>query len=388
MATHTLSGLAKVRQVNEGFPYPEPIKQWKARGGKVIGWVCTYAPEELMHAAGLLPLRITGGFEQLALDWANAYLYPTTCSTVRSYVQLALEKRYDFLDGFVMAGTCDHIRRLYDVWAYYAFTPAFNHLIRVPGILRPEAEDYYRSELVIFQQALEDFTGNKITPDRLRHSINLFNRMRRLLGELEALKKLEAPPLTGAEMLEIMNAGWYMPKEEYIPLLEEILAEAKGVARPTADLKRIMIYGSELNNHHFVKFLEDQECLAVVMDTCTGYRYWSDLVNEDPDVDPLDALAQRYINHFPCSRIFPRKIRLERVMDLVREYRIQGVVSEYVRYCTPVAWERSIIRDRMEQAGIPVLQLEIEYGTAGTGQIKTRIRAFVEMLEDELAQAT
>lgn len=380
----TIKNLDKLRSISTAFPYSEPIRQWKEQGKPVIGWVCTYTPEELLYAAGILPVRITGGDEQQSLELANSYLYPTTCSTVRCYIQMALEGKYDFLDGFIMGGTCDHIRRLYDVWDNQKFTK-FNYLIRVPGIINQVSEDYFLEEITDLRTELEKFTGRAITDEALRAAVKLYNRTRLLLRELNEMCKADNPPLTGAEILEVVNAANVMPRDSYNEILAELVEEVReliGKREETMDKPRIMIYGSEINNYHLFEFLEQQGCTIVVQDTCTGYRYWSDMVDEDSKQEPLLSITKGYFNHFPCSRMFPRRIRLDRLAELTKEYRVDGVVSEYVRYCTPMGWERPLVRDQLEMAGIPVMQLEIEYGTAGTGPVKTRIRAFVEMLEE------
>src|SRR4030042_416784 len=119
----TLETLREIREINASFPYSEPVKEWKEQGRKVIGWQCTYVPEEIIYAAGMLPIRVTGGYKELDLEDANAYLYINSCSSVRSCLQLGLEKQYDFLDGFVAGSTCDGARRLADVWGRYLSIP-------------------------------------------------------------------------------------------------------------------------------------------------------------------------------------------------------------------------------------------------------------------------
>jgi benzoyl-CoA reductase subunit C len=140
-----------------------------------------------------------------------------------------------------------------------------------------------------------------------------------------------------------------------------------------------MVSGSVLNNANYIEFIENQGCSVVIDDLCTGVRYWWDEVSEDRP--PMEALALRYLTRFPCARMTPGEERFKQVVELAKEYRVDGVIQEMVRYCTPTAWERPWLRKSFEDAGIPVLQLEILYGAAGTGQLKIRIQAFLEMLE-------
>ncbi len=372
-----------IERINHDIPEIEEIKQWKANGGKVVGWLCDYVPEELIHAAGLLPVRVTGIAQELPLDDANAYLYTTTCSFVRTCFQLAHEKRYDFLDGFVAASNCDHARRLFDVWDRYIPTP-YRYIISVPHTKLPQAQKFYERELRDFKKSLEDHFNVQISEEKIKNSINLFNRTRKNLRRLNELRKEDSPKIMGAEISQIMNACEKLPKERFNPMVESIIKEVKSSHRENNFRLRLMISGSVLNNYNYIKFIEDQGCSVVIDDLCTGIRYWWDEVSEE--ISPLEALAKRYLTRFPCARMTPGEERFEKVVDLAKEYHVHGVIQEMVRYCTPTAWERPWLRKALEDAGIPVLQLEILYGAGGTGQLKVRIQAFLEMLEMRLGE--
>jgi len=105
------------------------------------------------------------------------------------------------------------------------------------------------------------------------------------------------------------------------------------------------------------------------------------LVDTDPEIDPIEALSRRYLNNFPCPRMFPPEGRFNRVLQMVEDYHVDGVVSEIVRYCVHCAHDQPLLRRRLEKQGVPVLELNVEYGMPGTGQIRTRVQAFLEMLE-------
>lgn len=378
-----LETLKQIERINQQIPEIDEIKEWKANGGKVVGWLCDYVPEELIHAAGLLPVRVTGVSKEISLDDANAYLYTTTCSFVRTCFQLAFEKKYDFLDGFVVASNCDHARRLFDVWDRYIPTP-YRYIISVPHTKLPQAQKFYERELIDFKKSLEDHFKVTIPEGKLTEAIKLFNRTRRTLRKLNELRKEDSPKIMGGEVSKIMNACEKLPKEKFNPLLESILQELKNTRRENKTKLRLMVSGSVLNNPHYIEFIEDQECSVVIDDLCTGVRYWWDEVAEDKP--PMQALSQRYLTRFPCARMTPGEDRFKQVVTLAKEYRVDGVIQEMVRYCTPTAWERPWLRKTFEEANIPVLQLEILYGAAGTGQLKVRVQAFLEMLEMRLEE--
>lgn len=377
MSSGELKTLEKFRQINAEFPYNRYVKKWKGQGRKVIGWFCTYTPEEVIHAAGILPVRIWGGFKELSLDLANSYFYPTSCSTVRAAFQLAVDHKFDFLDGFVVASPCEHARRLYDVWDYWLPTK-FDLSFSVPLVHGERSINWYHDELIKFKGALEESFQVKITDKALKESIKLYNRTRDILKNLSELAKLDDPPLTGAETLEVMNAVCITPKEEINPLLEELLEEAKPVKRSWGDIPRLMITGSELHNPEFIKFMEDQGCLVVLTELCSGVRYWMDNVEEKGD--PLQEIARRYITRIPCHHFYPWKPRFDRIVELAKEYRVDGVINELVRYCVAWSWNRPEQKKRFTDEGFPTLDFEIMFNAGGSGQLKQRIQAFVEML--------
>lgn len=377
----SLKTLEEIREINAAFPYTGPVREWKERGGKVVAWQCTYLPEEVIHAAGLLPVRMTGDSHELELENANAHLYINTCSYCRACLELALGGQWDFLDGYVSAATCDGSRRLADVWQNYIPQIPLIYIMTTPRKFTERAHQLFLDETRELKRRLEDWAGVEITDAALNHSIQVFNRMRELLRELYEMKKADEPPITGAETLEVINASFRMPKEQYNTLLEKLLAEIKATNRKVSGSIRLLISGSPLNNPEFIRTIEEQGALVVVDELCMGTRYWWDSVDTNSYPDPLEAISRRYLSNFPCARMVPCDERFHRVLDLARDYRVDGMVSQIIRYCVPYAHDQPLLRERLEALNIPVLELDTEYGMPGTGQIRTRAQAFLEMLQ-------
>ena len=376
----SLETLREVRAINSSFPLTSPIRSWKDQGKQVVAFQCTYVPEEILHAAGVLPIRLTAESKETSLEEATGYMHVNTCSFVRGCLDLVLRQQYAFLDGFVTCATCDCPRRLADVWKYYRFTD-FLHVIDVPRKMNERAHEFYREQLRRFKLAVEKAFEVAISDDALWQSIGLYNRTRSLLRELYELRKADRPAITGSEILEVLNAGFKMPREQFNALLERVLKEAKESRREIDGKFRLMISGSPLNNPEFARIIEDLGGLVVIDELCTGVRYWWDPVIAEDDMDPITALSRRYLNNFPCPRMYPPEERFHRTLELAKEYRVDGAVCEIVRYCVQFAHDQPLLRRRLERQGVPVLELSIEYGTSGAGQIGTRIQAFLEMLE-------
>ncbi len=375
-----LPTLERFREVNNTFPKTGQLLEHKRSGGKVFGWLCTYSPEEIMHAAGILPVRITGYTQETELDDGNAYLYVNNCSFSRSCLQLGLRGEYDFFDGVVGGSTCDGARRLFDLWRHYIGTP-FHHVLTVPRKYTEKAHALYRREVTDFKQHLEEHLGLEITDEALIESIKLYNESRRLLRELYNLRQQDNPPITGAETMEVLNASFRMPKEIFNQWLKELLDEISAANITHTGRARLMLVGSVLHNPEFIKNIEDQGGLVVIDELCTSTRYWGDSVVLDGATSPLEAISRRYLNNFPCARMYPSDERFNRIIDYALDFKVEGVVSEIVRYCVPYCHDLPLLRKRLQEHGIPVLALDVEYGTAGSGQIQTRVQAFLEMLE-------
>lgn len=352
----------------------------KQLGKKVFGWLCTYVPEEILHAAGALPIRIIGYSHEAELDDGTAHLYINNCSFSRSCLQLGLEGQYDFLDGAVGGSTCDGARRLFDIWRQYIGTP-FHHVLTVPRKYTERAHDLYHQEVRGFKAHLEAYLDLTISDEALRESVLLYNRSRQLLQRLYELRKRESPPISGAETMEILNAAYRMPKEIFNQWLEELLDELESSNRTYAGRARVMINGSVLTNPDFIRSIEDQGALVVTDELCTSTRYWGDEIILDDERPILECISRRYLNNFPCARMYPSDERFNRIIDFAQAYRVDGVISQIVRFCVPYSHDLPSLTERLKAIGIPTLPLDVEYGSSGSGQIATRVQAFLEMIE-------
>jgi bcr-type benzoyl-CoA reductase subunit C len=375
-----LPTLDRFREINNSFPKTSQILDIKKNGGKVFGWLCTYVPEEIIHAAGILPIRIMGSIQETELDDGNAYLYVNNCSFSRSCLQFGLRGEYEFLDGVVGASTCDGARRLFDLWRQYIGTP-FHHVLTVPRKYTQKAHDLYYQEMLQFTRHLEEHLGIKIQDEALLKSINLYNESRALLKELYEFRKLDKPPINGAQTMEVLNASFRMPKEIFNQWLRDLLHELAQSGYENSGRARIMLIGSVLSNPAFIKSIEDQGGLVVTDELCTSTRYWADPVILDKDMPLIQAIAKRYLNNFPCARMFPSDERFNRIIQYARDFRADGVISQIVRYCVPYCHDLPLLSKRLKTIDIPMLSLDVEYGTSGSGQIATRVQAFLEMIE-------
>ena len=355
------------------------LAAWKEQGGGVVGYFCSHVPTEVLTAAGLLPFRMRGT-GSTGTELSDAFFSNINCSFVRHTFNLALQGNYDFLDGLVCINSCDHVRRVYDNWKRNLNTP-FLRIISLPKKVEDAQVGWYRDEVTILKDAVEKHFGVVISDDRLWEAIRLHNQTRRLQRELYELRKREAPPLTGAETLAVMVAGTAMPRRRYNELIEALLENVRGANGQRKYRARLMIVGGELDDPGYLEVIEEQGGLVVADAVCFGSKAMWNLVDEEAS-DPTEALARYYIQGQPsCPRMYgdqPR--RAEFLMDMVREFRVDGVIGERMMFCDLWCVEHYMNDVDLKEAGIPFIRLDREYNSTGAGQLRTRIQAFLETM--------
>jgi len=380
--------------VTEGLAQVEDIyqdrgrraKQLKAEGKKIVGYLCCFAPVEIITAAGLVPFRIVGNVEESSAS-ADAFIEPIACSFTRSCFAVAMKNGYDFLDGYVVPHTCDNIVKLYDIWKRNV-NPPYSHFINIPHTLSPASFEFFQAELVTFKKSLERFIGREITGERLGQSIQLHNENRALVRDLNELRKQEPPLLSGTEMLKVMVAIVSIPVEEANKLLRNVIKEVKGRRHgPPKKPARLLVYGTVEDNAAFIELVEESGANVVIDDLSFGTRtYWHDVELTD---NPLIGIATRYLAKIPCPRTYKQRTgthqqdlenRFGYLGDFVRDFNVNGVIIYVLRYCDTHAFDVPDVKEYLKGRGIPVLDIEDEYSTSSFARLKTRVQAFLEMI--------
>ena len=366
----------RLREIIAG-PDNRYIRAWKESGRGVIGYFCSYVPVELISAAGLLPVRLRGAGSTDSGP-ADAYLSARICTYVRHAMTLALSGRYDYLDGEIGLNTCDHVRRAFDLWRLKTKI-AFHGFISVPRNVRDSLYPYYREEIENLKEGLEKHFSKKIADADLKNAISKQNQVRERLRLIDELRGEEVPRLSGAEALLMTIASFVIPADDFIREADLLLKEVGiGGEKPRA---RLLLAGTELDEPAFVEAVESQGAVVAADSLCFGTRGHRSPVDESAE-DPLDALCQRYFFQTPCARMignFPE--RFDEMMETIEKRKIDGVVFQRLKFCDPWGAEGHKLRIRCKAHGIPLLILEREYGLVHAGQVRTRVQAFLEMIQ-------
>ncbi len=355
-------------------------KRLKATSGKkIIGTLCTYAPEEIIVAAGAHPLRLFGSGRKIRL--AEAHLQSYCCSLVRGVLEDALAEDLSFLDGAVFPHTCDSIQRLSDLWRLnvgYGF-----HLDAVlPVKLQTEsARDYLIDVLGRFREDLGKKLGKKISDDDLKAAIALYNRIRRALARIHGLAVDRPGILKGGDLHALTRAAMVMERARLADLLEEVVAEMEGMPERAGGTqgKRIILSGGLCTHPDIYSLIEEAGGVVVGDDLCTGSRYFTWFI--DQNGEPIAALAERLRQRFVCpAKHAGLTNRADNLLGLVREKKARGVVFFLLKFCDPHAFDVPYLKAALDREGIPSIAIEVEDRLPADGQLRTRFEAFVEMI--------
>ena len=361
----------------------EYAKKWKKENpdGKILGYFCTYVPEEILYAANILPVRIFGGHEAPVL--ATPHMFDMWCPYSRDCLNQGLQGKYDYLDGVMIAQSCLHVRQAFGAWEINIPTP-WSYFLCMPSAVRsPHSKPFLAGELADFKKAIEEWVGKPITDQDLDRGIDTMNTNRRLLKQIYELRKKDNPPITGTEAMTLVWTSQLMDKREHNVLLGQLINDLPNRNLEKDTGVRMMIIGSESDDREFMEMVESIGATFVIEDHCTGSRYFWDEVA--PDEDRLQAIANRYCDRIPCPskdygiEDWQRK-RFPHILQLAKEYGVQGAILIQQKFCDPHECDTPSLRRLLESNGIPCYFLEFEV-TVPVGQFKIRVEAFIEQIQ-------
>lgn len=361
------------------------MKELKESGKNVVGTYCTYSPIELIKAANAVPVGLCAMGDE-SIEAAEKHLPRNLCPLIKASYGYALEDTcpYFYFSDLVLAETtCDGKKKMYELMN--RIKPV--HIMQLPQTQdTEEAYSLWKSEMYRLKERLEDEFDIEITEEDIKRGIKERNDERRALKGLYELGKLVPPPFTGQELLGVLyGATFKFTSQEIVDSLNELkektLEEYEAGARPVSEDKpRILITGCPMAGAttKIVKLIEENGGTVVCFENCTGLKAIEDLVDEDKD--PMDALTEKYLK-IPCSIMTPNDRRFELIQNLIKEYKIDGVIEMVLQACHTYAIESYSLKDAVNEVNdTPFMSLETDYSQSDVGQLKTRISAFLEML--------
>ncbi|MHA2289337.1 MAG: 2-hydroxyacyl-CoA dehydratase subunit D [Promethearchaeota archaeon] len=365
------------------------LKEKKAEGVKIVAYLAhDNIPEELLDAAGFFPLRLIFGGNDELMDASHDFLPPSTCAFAQSCIGLFSTKPssfnfLDLIDYFIVSNHCVSDVCVSEIISKYFNIPRLNFY--VPYTKHESSLKYYKLELLELKNNLEDIIGIKITNAKLAESIRKYNQFKKVLLEVNELEIL------GSEKLKILHrAMLYGP--EFQPDLEKFIQYVKdNPARLSESSKDVLFTGCSIFiNDNMVDLIEEGGGNIVFFDTWIGNQYYSQILDEKSiksEQDPLDLLVLKFKNNVHGDHSVPNF--LEHKIALIEKYyqdytkikgKKLGIINHIIKFCDHISLMSSFLKDKLQDKGIQVLNLERDYSRANRGQLSTRIEAYLEMM--------
>ncbi len=369
-------------------PYDRAV-EWKDAepNRKVIGCIPMYFPEEILHAAGVLPVTLYGSDEPITMG--EHHLMNNACHQVRSTFDSLLKGKYDFLDGVAALHVCDQVRFFLEVWQLDHPFPFFHEMWR-PYRLDNTNRPFLTSELKRLISHLESFTGTEITIEAIRNSIGIYNESRYMMRKLNDIRRERPGIISASDMVCTVTSSMLIPREEHNQLLRELLSRIDNVLTPEDQRFKMVIIGHlcDAPDEGLLNLIENEGLSLIDDDFITGGRYYA--VDVNPDGDPIESFADYYMNMIPCTTYHyvdcwrgdsdKYSPYADYTIDMLKKGQAAGIVILRAMYCDPFDMEFVLLRERLKEENIPFLALFIEKGSGSMEAVRTRVQAFVETL--------
>ena len=365
---------------------PAELIEAQKNGQKVFGTFCVYVPDEVIIAANGIVTGLCGGSQFWVPD-GEAVLPKSTCPLIKASVGARLGKTCPFFriaDMYVGETTCDGKKKAWEILAQDV--PL--HVMDMPQMKRPKDMEKWADEIKDFVKVVEDFTGNKITAENLKEAIHTINEKRKGLARVYEARKAENIPISGRDALLVSQIAFFDDPKRCAMMTNKLADELEerirnGVSVFPAGTKRIMLTGTPMAipNWKMHQIIETSGAAVVCEETCTGTRYFENLVDETKDNldDMIKAIAERYMG-IHCACFTPNTERIDDIIRLAKEYKVDGIIDVNLKFCNLYDTEGYLVEKALKEAGIPVLGIETDYTDSDAQQLRTRVSAFIEML--------
>ena len=366
--------LYECRELLEDVTFPS-VRRWRESGGKVVGHFQVYFPEEIVHAAGILPFKVRGA--QIEAVQADSRFGSYLCSILKTSLELALSKTVE-LDMFVTHPICDAARNLGAVWGRNFSYPC--QILYLPqNANSPAAATYLRNEYARLQRTVEAIAGRPVGEDDLRRSIEIYNRNRELIRSLYAIKR-ETPWLVSADEAYVLVAiGGMIPREEHNELLAEVLPMLAARPNKKQDKIRLVFEGGfcEQPPLDLIRAI-GRSCYVVDDDLLIGLRW---ILEDVPlEGDPLFNLAYAYLEKSSYSPVQHdlRKPKEKMLLERIRNSRAEAAILTAAKMCEPGLEEQVAYAHALEKAGIPYFISEFEEKMTTFEHLEIQLETFAE----------
>ncbi|MFC1862712.1 2-hydroxyacyl-CoA dehydratase subunit D [Thermodesulfobacteriota bacterium] len=346
-------------------------------------------PEELIVAAGAIPLCLIEGGDTIPLEASSSEIPNIFCPFARALVGERLLKRnpyYNMIDMLIAPITCQHLRKVADIWEFHHDQEIFK--LGIPHQCSNDFEiEYYMDRLKALKERIEKCTGNEITDEKIGNAIELYNRIRALLRKISLIRCNTSPPIDTIDFVKLNHLSFYADPVFMVDFLESVYNDLRN-KRPDidSDAPRLLLIAPNIafGDYKTLELIKETGGNIVIEEVYEGIRnYWSTVNKYD---DLFKSLAEAYLRDRlpPAFMRYSSKPRFDFALKLIEDFNVSGVIWYGLQGCETYDQESFFFKHKLVQLDIPMLILESDYGMTGTGQVRTRIEAFMEMVSGEL----
>ena len=349
----------------------------KETGKGAVGIMPVYCPEEIVHAAGYLPIGMWGA-QKKQISKARTYLPPFACSIMQSVMELQLEGVYDDLEAVIFSVPCDTLKCMSQKWNRPVPAIVFTHP-QNRKIAKDAANVFAREEFNIVKEKLEDILDVHISNKAIKNSIAVYNENRAACREFSDVAAEYAAVVTPSDRHAVIKARWFMEKSRHTALVKELIAALKAEPAPEFKGKKIIVTGIQVEPYDVLDIFQENGFAIVADDLAQGTRNFRQDVPDDDDA--LMALARAWNEFDGCSLATDaNKPKGQMIIDAVKKYGADAVVVCMMKFCDPEEFDYPILLQEFEAAGVKNLYIEIDQESTAFEQVKTRIQTFAEIL--------
>lgn len=361
----------------------QELDEHRKKGGKVVGTFCVFVPDEVILAADAIGVGLCAG-SQFWVEDGEKVLPRNICPLIKAFMGAKVGGTCPYFqscDMVIGETTCDGKKKAWELLNEYV--PV--HVMDLPQMKRTKDYDMWMDEIKDVIVKMEELTGNKITVESLKGAIKTANDKRRALKRLYDLRKHKPSPISGLDCLLISQIAFYDEPHRFVEKVNELCDELDERVKNSKDdgKKRLLITGTPmaLPNWKLHSIIESLNAQVVVEETCTGTRYFENEVSEEGDTIEalIKNLADRYLS-INCACFTPNTGRINDIIKYSNEYNVDGVIDFNLSFCHTYAVEHKDVEKALKEKNIPVMHIETDYSTEDSGQIKTRVEAFLEMI--------
>ena len=371
----------------------QEIQTEKEKGKKVIGYMCLFAPTELILAADAVPVRVNSGWYDTS-KLGDRVVPVEVCPVIRSTIGAKMIELSPFLeqsDALISVLTCDGMTKLSEILSDSKTVWGMN----VPRIKdSTQSLRFWNDEIKQMKTQIEQFTGNKITRKNLKAAIETSHRATKAFRRLQELRKGN-PVIMGRDAMLVNQSYQWDDKKRWTEKTEALCDELEARAQRKdwvcpIDTPRVMVTGTPMfwpDNWKLPTLVEESNPKGIIVadEQCSGERILNDPVGVDEWSmdDMLNAIGERYLMASTCPCFTSKdgnEDRINWLLNKVKDWKVQGVIYYVVRGCMLYAMEYTRVKKALDKINVPVYYLDTDYTREDVGQMKTRVEAFLEML--------